>query len=225
MRTATTRTLGILSLALLGAVASGVEAAGGPAVATAILEPTAEPAAVATPAAPSAPAAAPEAAATCTGVTVAAGATPLFEDDFESGDTTAWGDSGHSRIPSFSARQIVDLQLEVLFADGSAGEHLLRLELKTPRGHHYQTLTVPVSDLYAPEGALRRVEGYPYPLEVRRMTSAAEAAASPANAVAVRVPVAGTAIVVHSLYGEWTAEAFMDADLAACAAASFRLRP
>ena len=169
---------------------------------------------------------APTAVGTCTGIKIVTTSGRIFTDGFESGDTTRWGwtPSPADPTPWFSARQIVDLQFEVLFADGSAGEHLLQFKLITPRGHHYQTLTVPVTGETASPGTLRKVDGYPYPLAIQRMTSTSSLSGGETG-VSLGLPVAGTAIVASSLYGQWTAEAFMDDETVACAAASFELSP
>ncbi len=157
------------------------------------------------------------ATATCVGIEVGAGSL-LFADGFESGDTSAWG----SPDPRFSATRVLDLELLTRFADDFTGDHLLRLKLLTPKGHHYQTLTVPVATA-AEQNARRRVAGFPRPLAVRLADPVAGEGSAPV--VAVPLPVAGTAIVTSSLYGRWTVEAFVDDEPAACAAAVFYLHP
>ena len=65
----------------------------------------------------------------------------LFADGFESGDTSVWG----SPDPHFFATRVLDLVIETRFAGDLEGDHLLRLRLTTPKGHHYQTLTLPIA--------------------------------------------------------------------------------
>ncbi len=144
----------------------------------------------------------------CTGIEVRAGSL-IFGDGFESGDLSAW-DGGDTR---FQATRILDLDLEVRFAAGFAGDHVLHVKLVTPKGHHYQTLSVPVATA-ARAGALRRVEGFPRPLVVRVARPAR--GRSGETVVAQQLPVAGTSIVASALYGTWTAIAYLDDATEAC---------
>ncbi len=154
----------------------------------------------------------------CTGIEVRAG-TLIFGDGFESGDVSAWG-SDEAR---FQATRILDLDLEVHFAAGFTGDHVLHVKLLTPRGHHYQTLSVPIATVARGAGE-RRVEGYPRPLAVR-VTRPVRGGSSE-TAVALRLPVAGTSIVASALYGTWTASAYLDNATEACGpSASFVLTP
>ncbi len=112
---------------------------------------------------------------------------------------------------TFSATEILDLDFAIRLR--AEGDHLLRLELPTPTGHLYQTLTVPFSTATARAGARRAVAGFPRPLEVRP----AEAAAGGAwSSVDLQLPVAGTPIVHSSLYGRWTATAYLYDDVERC---------
>ncbi len=154
----------------------------------------------------------------CTGIEVRSGTLP-FADGFERGGASAWGGA-----PSFRATRILDLDLEVRFA-GLSGDHVLHVKLLTPKGHHYQTLTAPVATGESRAGTMRRVEGYPRPLAVlvARPTQGGEGGET---AVAQKLPVAGTAIVSNALYGEWTATAFLDDEVASCgASAGFFITP
>ncbi len=145
----------------------------------------------------------------CAGIQPQAG-TQLFVDGFESGDASAWG--GNS---SFRATRILDLGLEVRFAAGFAGDHVLHVKLLTPKGHHYQTLTAPVATGAAPAAALRPVEGFPRPLAVLLARAAAGGAAGETS-VLQTLPVAGTAIVSNALYGQWTATPYLDDETEPC---------
>ncbi len=154
---------------------------------------------------------------TCTGIEVGAGSL-IFGDGFESGDLSAWDGT----TASFQATRILDLDFEVRFADFS-GDHVLHLKLQTPGGHHYQTLTAPVSAA-AGDGALRRVEGFPRPLQVR--VTRPVRGGSGDTSVVQQLPVAGTSIVASALYGTWTATAYLDDATAACGpAVNFVITP
>ncbi len=114
----------------------------------------------------------------------------------------------------FSATEILDIKLRVRLRDLS-GDHLLHLKLRTPNGHHYQTLTVPFSSNEANDGALRKVDGYPRPLKVQATRESTEGSES-ATLVEVLLPVAGTSIVHSSLYGRWEVRPYLDDDLETC---------
>jgi hypothetical protein len=117
---------------------------------------------------------------------------------------------------------MLDLDLTVHFVDGFVGDHLLHLKLSTPKGHHYQTLSVPITSDPGKSKSLRRIEGYPRPLAV----SLVQKAASPSlPEVTLSVPVGGTAIVASSIYGMWTAEAYLDDQSEVCASQTFVLTP
>ncbi len=124
----------------------------------------------------------------------------------------------------FSATEILDLDFTVKLARVT-GEHLLRVDLSTPKGHPYQSLTVPFSTEASAAGALRSVAGFPRPLEVRATeTTMYEGQAVPS--VVVQLPVAGTPIVHSALYGKWTATAYLDDETEACGRSRrFRIRP
>lgn len=154
----------------------------------------------------------------CAGIVV--GATELmFSDGFETGDTGAWGPGALAR---FSAIRMLDLNLTVRFVDGFAGDHLLHLRLFTPKGHHYQTLSVPIASDPVPLKGERPIGGYPRPVAVRLI----QKAGSPSlPEVTLSVPVGGTPIVSNSIYGMWTAEAFLDDQSEFCASQPFFLVP
>jgi hypothetical protein len=157
--------------------------------------------------------------AACTGIEVHSGGL-IFGDGFESGDLSAW----QGPEPSFQATVILDLDLEVRFGAGISGDHVLHVKLLTPKGHHYQTLTVPIAFDAARAGTVRRVEGYPRPLAVRVGTPAR--GRSGETVVVQQLPVAGSSIVTSGLYGTWTATAYLDNAIDACGpAAGFVITP
>jgi len=154
----------------------------------------------------------------CAGIVV--GATELvFSDSFETGDTSVWGPEALAR---FSASRMLDLELTVRFTKAIAGDHLVRLKLLTPKGHHYQTLSLPITSIAKRQGSRRRVEGYPRPLVVRVVHKTGSLSLP---GVTLSVPVGGTPIVTNSLFGMWTAEAYLDDQEEVCASQTFALSP
>ena len=102
----------------------------------------------------------------------------------------------------FSAAAVEDLTISVLFrADVLHDRQLLALDLTTPKGFLYQTLTVPIA---APGSAPaeRAIEGYPRPV-LELAPRATTVGAVPYQRVDVPFPVGGTMIVTGSLYGTW----------------------
>ena len=142
----------------------------------------------------------------------------VFGDGFESGDTGIWDPDAAAR---FSAVGILDLNVTVYFVEGFGGEHVVHLKLTTPKGHHYQTISAPVTSNVEHRGGLRRIDGYPRPLAVR-VLEASEASGLPY--VTLSFPVGGTPIVTSSLFGTWTAEASLD-EGGVCASVHFELTP
>ena len=86
------------------------------------------------------------------------------------------------RAPKYSAAKVDDLEITATIAPQVRGTHRLALKVFTPRGHLYQTLSVPFAGPSAP--SRRR------PPIVSQKVSA-------------RLPVSGTLIVTSSLYGRW----------------------
>jgi hypothetical protein len=125
--------------------------------------------------------------------------------------------NGGASATSFSATQIIDLDVSVLFprqlAKDFRGDHLLEIQFITPKGHLYQSSTIPFT---ADQGnRKKKVAGYPDPIAVQVLRPEG------AHLVAgVRLPVAGTLIMTNSLYGEWAAKAFVDGAQVSCAAPS-----
>lgn len=165
--------------------------------------------------------------ATCTGLDVTAGAPGalVFDDEFETGNLDAWSAPGDR----FSPRSVLDLEFSAQLR-GLSGEALLRVELISPAGHAYQTLEAPV--VVAPSAASapqsRLVDGYPYPVPVRFVLPTGEAGGL---TVSIAWPLAGTHVVSHGLYGEWTVSASLidpsspNGSVVACPASKFTLRP
>lgn len=92
--------------------------------------------------------------------------------------------------PSFSAARTIDLPLGAVVRRNAPAERL-ELHLYTPRGHLYQVLrATPPPDTDVGSGARARWTAV--------------------------VPVAGTAIVNHSLYGRWRVEPHLDGSPLPC---------
>jgi hypothetical protein len=129
-----------------------------------------------------------------------------------------------TRSRRFSATKILDLELHVVFPRSLEGEHRVDVKVYTPDRQLYQVLTVPfhVGDDEtdaAPRTVARRhrrkLADLPTPLDE------ADARETPIGRrlfrrVSVTLPVAGTSIVASSLYGKWTAVAFLDGSAEAC---------
>jgi hypothetical protein len=120
---------------------------------------------------------------------------------------------------SFSATQIIDIDLSVLFPPGIAakfaGNHKVEVRISTPRGHLYQSMTVPFTTDATRKGARVSIAGYPDPLEMQVLEEVGTANGKQLRAF-VRLPVAGTPIVSNSIYGIWTAQAYVDDEPVAC---------
>ncbi len=95
---------------------------------------------------------------------------------------------GHS--DRYSATKIQVLTFSAMVAPQVRGEHRLALRLYTPRGHLYQTLSVP---FVVPDLPRRRHAPPPRPI-----------------LLSARLPVAGTPIVASSLYGRWRVVPHLD---------------
>lgn len=138
------------------------------------------------------------------------------------------GAHGRTRRPSFSATEIVDIDFRVRFAPRDAGDHLLSVRVFTPRKHLYQQIDVPFST-QVPAGtkSARKIEGYPRPVVVQRAEEVEESGSNTKRGgrrqVTARLPVAGTLIMQNSLYGDWSAEAFLGSD-EPCAIITFEIR-
>ncbi len=117
-----------------------------------------------------------------------------------------------SRVPRFSSREILDVTFEVVFRPRhpTPAPDSLELRLYTPNGFLYRRSTVPIGAQGPPE----RERALPGWLERR-------------PAVGVAAPpllVAGTDVMLNSLYGRWRAEAWAPGERRACAAA-FEILP
>ena len=123
-------------------------------------------------------------------------------------ESSTSGDEGEGRREAtrrgryYSAARTLDLELGVVVRRDVSPSARVELRLLTPRGHLYQTLRLAA----APEA--RSSRSAVKPASSRERTSPR---AQP-GALTAALPVAGTAIVNHSLYGEWTAEPRLDGE-------------
>jgi hypothetical protein len=115
----------------------------------------------------------------------------------------------------FSASEIVDLEILVGIVPPVLGRHLLELDLYTPNGHLYQTLTVPLATDLQTEGLRVRVPGYRDPLRIQvlKPTGFGDGVH---QGTAVRFAVGGTNIVTNSIYGAWEVRPRLDGNPMSC---------
>jgi hypothetical protein len=127
------------------------------------------------------------------------------------------------RARRYSATEILDLEFHVFLPGTLAGEHRLDVRVETPDQKLYQVLTVPfeIVEEGAETGAsgARRVRkklaDLPRPIAELRAASI-QRGRTRFTKVSATLPVAGTSIVSSSLYGTWTATAFLDGSMASC---------
>ncbi len=95
--------------------------------------------------------------------------------------------------------KLLDLRFLVLVPADNAysSSNGLHLKLFTPKGHLYQKLRVPIAPAATSAGNQRRRSRYRW--------------------VSASLPVAGTTIVTSSLYGRWSAAAYVEGESSPCA--------
>ncbi|HPC83178.1 MAG TPA: hypothetical protein PLR87_07380 [Thermoanaerobaculaceae bacterium] len=137
--------------------------------------------------------------------------------------------SGDARLDQrgvFSATTTLDVVLRTSFPADYKDVTVLRLQLKTPRGHLYQVLDVPVAEpgQASPEG--RVLPGYPLPVKERVLVTVVDSTGRARKVVDTPFPVGGTSIVEHGLYGMWSAEVYLsESGQLPCATARFEITP
>ena len=130
---------------------------------------------------------------------------------------------------SFSATQVADIDLSVLFTPGSAkrfgaGNHVIEVRVFTPGGNLYESISVPVTTDSSRAGQKQKVDGYPRAMAVQLLRSVSGNNGQQNLAASVRLPVGGTMISTNGLYGQWTAKAFVDGEPLSCSqTASFAI--
>lgn len=127
------------------------------------------------------------------------------------------GDRPTSGAGSFSASDVADLELAVVFPwklarDWRKVEHQLEVEVLNPRGNTYQRLDARfLIEGNGKSGALF-LPGQTEPAEAEVILSGK----AKSFAVKVRLPIAGSSIVQNSMYGEWKVRARVDEQLVSC---------
>jgi hypothetical protein len=120
----------------------------------------------------------------------------------------------------FAATKILDIDIWVLFTPGSAkrlaDDHTVDVRFKTPSGYHYQSIAIPFSADAGKKGKERKLDGYPHPIPTQGLQEVTWKNGKQLG-TSVRLPVAGTYVMTNSLYGTWTAEAFVDGEPLPCA--------
>jgi hypothetical protein len=104
----------------------------------------------------------------------------------------------------FSARNVRDLLIAVEYRDLTPGRHTQRLKLFAPDGALYQQLTTAVATNPPARGKGLRGPGW--------------------ERVTTRLPVGGTWITEHGLYGTWRLEVYMDTGRDAATTTTFVLK-
>lgn len=154
--------------------------------------------------------------AQCVDVTVeGAPGLRIFFDGFEGGDAAAWSAPA---VRSISVAATTDLTVTLQVDAGLVGDHVVELRFESPGGFLYQSLAVPITANVADADIApreRRIEGYPFPVEVRSPGHGARLAAGKL-AIELALPVAGTPIAQTSITGEWHVWAYLDAAESAC---------
>jgi hypothetical protein len=111
---------------------------------------------------------------------------------------------------TLAATAVEDVVFDVKLANDILGEHVLTLNVYLPEGGLYQSLSVPVEAGTKARDRQRRVEGYPFPLDVVTATAITSGPDSGKRKLDITMPLAGSAIVSNSLYGSWGVELFLD---------------
>lgn len=120
---------------------------------------------------------------------------------------------------AFSATQVLDLDLWLLFTPGAAkrfaNDHLVEFRVYTPAGNLYQSTKFMFSDNAARKGRHTRISGYPDAVTVQGLSEVTYRNGKHVG-LKMRLPVAGTHIVTSSLYGKWKAQAYVDGETIPC---------
>ena len=113
-------------------------------------------------------------------------------------------------MPKYSATKTTDLKVHVVFPDQFKEDHVISLKFRTPAGHLYRQIDVPVTHEVGRQGTQTvRLPGYPYPVEVA-VPEISRIAGQVAPSIEVRLPVGGTSIATSSLFGQWQVTGMID---------------
>jgi hypothetical protein len=127
-------------------------------------------------------------------------------------DVHVLANQGRSELvePPFFTARIIELSFEIELSPPISGSHVLEIDLFTPNGHRYQTLTAPITDSITKANSPTSVQGYPDPLPARLLLKGNSKRGVESQRATLRLPVAGTAILTSSLYGEWGVKVRLD---------------
>jgi hypothetical protein len=129
------------------------------------------------------------------------GLTPVLAVETDPGAEKPWRVKRRMvRRRRFSAARTLDLRFQTRTRRRVEHDARLELRLYTPRGHLYQTLLVEAAAASSDSSTSHRHTRLRRILRPRTAT----------------LPVAGTAIVNHSLYGRWTVEPHLDGNPTPC---------
>jgi hypothetical protein len=133
---------------------------------------------------------------------------------------TSTPDNPNGKRPVFSASEIDDLNFAVVFRTRRTPVDRMVMRVFMPTGDLYQEFEVPVAQPGSRK-LERHVRGYPFPLKVRKARRW-----FPRYVVVdgPSLPVAGTYITNHSLWGMWRVEAWLDGADKPCQA-RFKITP
>jgi hypothetical protein len=133
---------------------------------------------------------------------------------------TSIPDNPKGRRPIFSASVIDDLGFEIVLRVRREPVNALKMRVFMPTEQLYQEFDVPVSMPSSRERE-RRMRGYPFPMKVRRARHW-----RPQYFIVdgPSLPVAGTYITDHSLWGMWRVEVWPEGSDKSCQA-RFKITP
>ena len=124
-----------------------------------------------------------------------------------------------SYASTFSATSVIDLDFSLLFTTSLSrklpGAHVARIDVFTPKGNLYERMSVPFASSKSLNKA--RVEGYRDLRDIVQLSSTSYKSKGYLRLKST-LPIAGTPVITSSLYGNWSAVAYIDKDSAPCAA-------
>jgi hypothetical protein len=130
-----------------------------------------------------------------------------------------------NRDASFSASEVLDVQLTALLTGSWKADHVVEFRLFTPTGSLYQSIQLPFTAESKNVGKERVVEGYARPVPAVGISSRQSGLAR-VPTVSTSFPVGGTSITQNSIYGTWRLEAYLDGAAQPCGkAAVFAIEP
>ena len=133
---------------------------------------------------------------------------------------------GKAAGSTLAATTVEDVVFTIKLRKAISGDHVVTLKVYMPEGNLYQSLGTPVSLTGSQRRGKRPVPGYPFPLDIQMAMPITTGSDSDKQLVEVTMPLAGTAIVSNSIYGDWKVDLYLDDAQQACAdRVSFRIGP